>query len=88
MYSTDVWPALSIVVTVSGKTAYRKIHEFLVSCTFDKLYHTASSRLSLRQIACFTEELQRFVCDRATSPIIERLRSKGVAMHAYGVSVY
>ena len=31
-------------------------------------------------------EIQRFVCDRATPPIIEKLRSKGVAMHAYGVS--
>ena len=33
-------------------------------------------------------EIQRFVCDRATPPIIEKLRSKGVAMHAYGVSAY
>ena len=37
---------------------------------------------------CFAEELQRFVCDRATPPIIEKLRSTGVAVHAYGVSVY
>ena len=34
----------------------------------------------------FVVEIQRFVCDRATPPIIEKLRSKGVAMHAYGVS--
>ena len=33
-------------------------------------------------------QAQRFVCDRATPPIIEKLRSKGVAMHAYGVSAY
>ena len=52
------------------------------------LYHRANSRSSLRPIACFTEELQCFVCDRATLPIIEKLQSKGIAMHAYGVSVY
>ena len=34
---------------------------------------------------CLIVEIQRFVCDRATSPIIEKLRSKDVAMHAYGV---
>ena len=28
------------------------------------------------------------VCDRATPSIIEKLQSKGVAMHAYGVSAY
>ena len=33
-------------------------------------------------------EIQRFVCDRATPSIVEKLRSKGVAMYAYGVSVY
>ena len=32
-------------------------------------------------------ELQHFVCDYATPPIIEKLLSKGVAMHAYGVSI-
>ena len=30
----------------------------------------------------FVMEIQRFVCDRATPPIIEKLRSKGVARHA------
>ena len=39
-------------------------------------------------IACFAVEIQRFVCDCPTPPIIEKLRSKGVAMHAYGVSAY
>ena len=47
----------------------------------DKLYHRASPRSSRRPI-------QGFVCDRATPPIIEKLRIKGVAMHAYGVSAY
>ena len=45
-------------------------------------------RSSLRTIARFIVEMQRFVCDRATPPMIEKLRSKGVAMHAYGVSAY
>ena len=37
-------------------------------------------------IAYFVVEIQRFVYDRTTPPIIEKLQSKGVAMHAYGVS--
>ena len=36
-----------------------------------KFYHRANSRLSPRPIARFAKELQRFVCDRATLPIIE-----------------
>ena len=40
------------------------------------------------ELARFAEELQRFVYDRTTPPIIEKLRSKGIAMHTYGVSVY
>ena len=36
----------------------------------------------------FAVELQSFVCDRAPPPTMEKLRSKGVAMHVYGVSVY
>ena len=43
---------------------------------------------SHRLIAHFVKELERFICDRATPPTIEKLRSKGVAMYAYGVSVY
>ena len=54
----------------------------------DKPYHRANSRSSFRPIALFAVELQSFVCDRATPPTIKKLRSKGVAMHAYGVSVY
>ena len=33
-------------------------------------------------------EIQHFVCDRATPSIVEKLRSKGVALHTYGVSAY
>ena len=39
-------------------------------------------------IVHFAEELQCFVCDCATPTIIEKLRSKGVAMHVYGIFVY
>ena len=54
----------------------------------DKLYHRANPRSSFRPIARFVVEIQHFICDRATLPIIEKLQSKGVAMHAYGVSAY
>ena len=54
----------------------------------DKLYHRANPRSSLRPIMCLVVEIQRFVCDRATPPIIEKLQSQGVAMHAYGVYAY
>ena len=54
----------------------------------DKLYHRANPCSSLRLIVCLVVEIQRFVCDCATPPVIEKLRSKGVAMHAYGVSAY
>ena len=33
-------------------------------------------------------EPERFVCDRTTPLRIEKLRSKGLAMHAYGISIY
>ena len=54
----------------------------------DKLYHRANPHSSFRPTVRFVVEIQRFVCDRATPPIIEKLWSKGVAMHAYGVSAY
>ena len=53
----------------------------------DKLYHRANPRSSLRPIAHFVVEIQRFVYDRTIPPTIE-LRSKGVAMHAYSISAY
>jgi hypothetical protein len=37
----------------------------------DKLYHRANPRSSFRQIARLAVELHRFVCDRATPPIME-----------------
>ena len=62
---------------------------FFQKIKFDAwLKHRANPRLSLRPIARFVMEIQRFVCDRTTPPIIETLRSKGVAMHAYGVYAY
>ena len=54
----------------------------------DKLYHRANPRSSPRPIARLVVEIQRFVCDRPTPSIIEKLWSKGVAMHTYGVSAY
>ena len=36
----------------------------------------------------FALEIARFVCDRATTIENKKLRSKGVAMHAYSVSAY
>ena len=43
---------------------------------------------SLRPIASFALEIACFVCDRATTIENDKLRSKGVAMHAYSVSAY
>ena len=54
----------------------------------DKLYHRANPVSSLRPIVRFVVEIQPFVCDRATPPIIEKVLSKGVAMHAYNISAY
>ena len=47
-----------------------------------------NSPASLRLIARFALEIARFVCDRATRIENEKLRSEGVAMYAYSVSVY
>ena len=51
----------------------------------DKLYHKANPRSSFRQIARLVVEIQH---DRATPPIIEKLQSKGIVMHMYGISAY
>ena len=59
--------------------------EFGVS---DKLYPRANSPASLRTIVRFALEIARFVCDHATRIENEKLRSEGVAMYAYSVSVY
>ena len=55
---------------------------------FDKLYHRANSPASFRPITRSTLELEHFVCDRTTTIENEKLRSKGVAMHVYSISVY
>ena len=54
----------------------------------DKFYHRANSRSSFRPIAHFVVQIQRIIYDHITPPIIEKLQSKGVAMHAYGISAY
>ena len=41
---------------------------------FGKLYHRANKPPSPRLIARLAVELERFVCDRATPSIIEKLR--------------
>ena len=53
--------------------------EFDVS---DKPYPRTNPPASLRPIALFALKIARFVCDRATTILNEKLRSKGVAMHA------
>ena len=59
-----------------------------VWCVFDKLYPRANPSASLKPIALFALKIACFVCDRATTRWSKKLQSKGVAMHAYGVSVY
>ena len=52
------------------------------------LYNRANLPPSLRLIACFALELERFVHNRATPTNVEKLQSKVVAMQVYSVSVY
>ena len=52
------------------------------------LLNRANLPPSLRQIVRFALELERSVHDRATPTEKEKLQSKGVAMHAYSVSIY
>ena len=40
-----------------------------------KLYHKTSPRSSFRPTVCFIVEIQRFVCNRATPLIIEKLKA-------------
>ena len=44
--------------------------------------------LQVRPIARFALELEHFVHDCASPTENEKLRSKGVAMHTYSISVY
>ena len=55
--------------------------EFLISSTI----YVTSVQFFL-PIACYAVEL--VLCDCATHPVIEKLQSKGIAMHTCGVSVY
>ena len=52
------------------------------------LYPRANPPASLRPIVRFALEVARLVCDHVTTVENEKLRSKGVAMHAYSVSAY
>ena len=63
---------------------------FFLKIEFDAWLTSSRTNLrsSLRTIVHFVMEIQRFVCDRATPPVIKKLRSKDVAMNAYGVSAY
>ena len=68
--------------------AYGIFYENRVWCIFDNLYHRANPCSGFRLIVCFAVELHRFLSDRTTPPKIDKLQSKSVAMHLYGVSVY
>ena len=70
------------LMTGFGKTLRMGFFLKIECCTVDKLYHRANPCSSLRPIARLVVEIQRFVCDRTTHPIIEKLQSKGIAMHA------
>ena len=78
----------SICDRIRKNPPYCPFCEILVSCIFENLYHRANLPPSLRPIARFALELERFVHDRATSIENEKLLSEGVAMYAYSVSVY
>ena len=79
-------------MTRFGKTLHMR---FFQKIEFDVWLISPTIELTCIQvldpITCFAVELQSFVCDRVTPPTIEKLRSKGVAMHAcvvHGVSIY
>ena len=75
-------------VTVYGKTRHMgfsmkiEFDVYLISSTITCVQVSDRSRASL-----WSYELQYFVCDHATPPIIKKLQSKGVAIYAYGVYV-
>ena len=82
VYASSYIPGL--YVTVSEKTCH-----IACSMTLTVFFkHRANLLPSLRQIVLFTLELERFVHDHATSIENEKLRSEGVAMYAYSISVY
>ena len=79
----------NMYVTVPEKTRRMglivkvEFYVWLISSTIELTSVQVSDRLPT---VCFVVEIQCFVCDRPTPSIIEKLRSKGIAMHAYGVS--
>ena len=83
-YMTSLYIILPYV-TGFGKTLRMG---FFLKIEFDAWLISSNPCSSLRLIAHFFVEIQHFVCDRATPPIMEKLRSKGVAMHAYAVYAY
>ena len=77
------WTAGAIYVTRFGKTLRMG---FFQKIEFDAWLISSTIELTRVQVLAqpgFVVEIQR-----TTPPIIEKLRSKGVAMHAYGVSAY
>ena len=87
------WGAASIRMNTVYVTVYEKTRHmgFFVKTEFDVWLISSTIELPhvrFRPIVHFVVEIKRFVCDRATPPIIEKLRSKGVAMYTYGVSAY
>ena len=61
----------------------------LLNIEFDVwLIHRANPCSRFRPITHFVGKIKCFVCDCATPPIIKKLRSIGVAMHAYGIPAY
>ena len=67
-------------MTIYGKPGYG----ISVKIEFDV---SSNSPASLRPLVCFAYEIAHFVHDLATHIEIEKLRSEGVAMYAYSVSV-
>ena len=70
---------LTHYVIVYEKTRHMGFFVRVLWCMVDKMYHRANPRLSFRPTVCFVVEIQHFVCNRATTPVIEKLRSKGIA---------
>ena len=75
---------------VTYVTGSEKTRHIVTSMKFELavLLNGANLPPSLRPIAHFTLELERFVHDCATPTENEKLLSKGVAMHTYSVYVY
>ena len=74
-----------IYVTVPEKTRDMR---FFVEVEFYVWLIISTIELSFRLTVHFVVKIQRFVCDRTTPLIKKKLRSKGIAMHAYGISAY